>query len=377
MGKKILLGLIGLILGGGIVAALMMTKFAQFDAMGAAAAKQVYPPTPVNVYEAEEITWTPEIPAVGSVVAIQGTTITAEADGTVRTIYYTPGSAIEKGEPLIALDAEVEFAQLNEAEVAAKWARIAFNRAKELSKTRNISRAEMDTAETNVSQAEARVAYFKAVIAKKTLYAPFSGKLGISQIRVGEFISKGTPIISLQSLSPIYVHFSLPQQGLSAIQEGLAVKVASDTYPDHSFTGTISAINPDIDPATRTVRVQATLRNEDHKLRPGMFVNVRTQLDRSEKRLIIPATAVLYGPYGDSVFVIEKSEDPASDVLTIKPTLVRLGERKGDFVAVTKGLAAGDQVVSTGSFKLMANMPVVIDNSLAPEFKLTPTPENN
>lgn len=377
--KKFGLGLIGLLIAGALVAGLTGIKLDQFKTMGEAGAKHVMPATPVNSFTAKEIDWAPELLAVGSVVAIKGTTITSEIEGTVTAIYFTPGGNIEKDQPLIKLNASVEEAQLNEAEVAAKWARIAFERAKELSKTRNISRAELDTAETNISQADAKVAYYKAIIAKKTLYAPFSGKLGISQIRIGEFITKGRPIVSLQSLSPIFVHFSLPQQNLRDMKEELSVMVTSDAYPAMEFEGKISAMNPDIDPLTRTVRVQATLKNENEQLRPGMFVSVKIDLGRQEQRLVIPATAVLYGPYGDSVFTIEETsaEEGGKKTLSIQPKLVRLGEKRGDFVTILQGVQAGEQVVSTGSFKLRANMPVVIDNSLAPEFKLNPMPANN
>jgi membrane fusion protein (multidrug efflux system) len=323
--------------------------------------------------------WTPRIAAIGTVVPIKGATISAEVEGTVREIFYTPGASIKEGAPLVKLDAAIEMAQLHEAQVAAKWARIAFDRAKELSKTKNISVADMDTAETNISQADARVEYYQALIAKKTLLAPFSGKLGISQITLGQFLSKGAPVISLQSLDPVYVHFSFPQNQMGQIAEGFPVRVSLDAHPEQVFTGKISAINPGIDPGTRSFLVQATLDNPQFLLRPGMFVGVEVIGNQVKRQLFIPATAVLYGPYGDSVYVIDerKVEGQEAPELFIQPKLVRLGNKQGDFVAVTDGLTAGTKIVATGAFKLMPQMSVVIDNTLLPAFSTTPKPDNN
>ncbi|MCP5206466.1 MAG: efflux RND transporter periplasmic adaptor subunit [Hahellaceae bacterium] len=380
MFKKILLVLLGIVIVVPIIGSIVGVKLGQFEAMGEAGANMKMPPTPVNSVVVSNIDWVPRIAAIGSVVAIKGTTISAEVEGSVREIFYTPGANVAAGAPLARLDVAIEKAQLHEAEVSAKWARIAFDRAKELSKTKNISIADMDTAETNISQADAKVEYFQALIAKKTFHAPFAGKLGISHITLGQFLSKGAPIISLQSLDPVYVHFSLPQNQFGQVKEGLKVRIGIDAYPGKFFTGQISAIDPGIDPSTRSFRIQATLDNPDHLLRPGMFVSVEVITDVLDRKLFIPATAVLYGPYGDSVFVIEKQPGEGADsseTLVIRQQLVRLGAKQGDFVAVSEGLAEGVQIVATGAFKLMPQMPVVIDNALLPEFKLTPTPENN
>jgi membrane fusion protein (multidrug efflux system) len=380
MFKKILLVLLGIVIVVPIIGSIVGVKLGQFEAMGEAAAKTKMPPTPVNSVVVSNIDWVPRISAVGSVVAIKGTTISAEVEGIVREIFYTPGTSVADGAPLVRLDVAIEKAQLHEAEVSAKWARIAFDRAKELSKTKNISIADMDTAETNISQADAKVEYFQALIAKKTLHAPFAGKLGISQITLGQFLSKGAPVISLQSLDPIYVHFSLPQNQFGQVKEGLRIRITIDAYPGKVFMGQISAIDPGIDPSARSFRIQATLENPNHLLRPGMFVSVEVITEAAERKLFIPATAVLYGPYGDSVYVIEKPVSEAADEsenLVIRQQLVRLGTKQGDYVAVSEGLVEGMQIVATGAFKLMPHMPVVIDNALLPEFKLTPSPENN
>jgi membrane fusion protein (multidrug efflux system) len=237
----------------------------------------------------------------------------------------------------------------------------------------------LDSADSNLKQADAQVDNLRAVIAKKTVRAPFAGKLGIRRISVGQFLEKGSPVVSLHSLDPVFVEFSLPQQRLGELAEGLTVMVSSDAYTGQQFQGKITAINPEIDSATRNVRVQATLANADGRLRPGMFVSVDVVLARSEKVLLIPATAVVHGPFGDSVFTVEEGKSEANGVkpLVAQQRVVRLGLRQGDFVVVTEGVKAGERIISTGVFKLRPGMPVLVDNTLAPHFALTPKPRNN
>jgi membrane fusion protein (multidrug efflux system) len=257
-------------------------------------------------------------------------------------------------------------------------AQLSYDRIKGLFESRSVSQAEFDTADVALRRATAQVDNLRAVIEKKTVRAPFPGKLGIRDISVGQYLGTGSPVVSLQSLDPIYVEFSLPQQRLGELAEGLTVQVASDAYPGAAFQGTITAINPDIDAATRNVRIQATLANSDGRLRPGMFVSVDLILERSEQVLFIPETAVLHAPFGDSVFVIEEDMTAAGGEkpLVVRQRFVQLGARQGDFVIVTSGIKAGESIVSTGVFKLRPGMVVVIDNTLAPEFQLTPAPKN-
>ena len=372
--------IIGLLIALPIVGGLVGIKVLQFSAMGEAAAQQVMPPEPVNAIEVRETQWQPRVASVGTVMAVQGTVVRTEAEGIVREIHFEAGSHVNAGDLLVQLDVDVEKTQLRVAEAAAELARASFKRAKDLIGKRNISQADYDQASITLKQSLAQVDNIRALIEKKTLRAPFAGTLGIRSISVGQFLDKGSEVVSLQSLDPVYVDFSVPQQQLGDLSQGLMVSITSDAYPDHVFTGEISALNPDIDPATRNVRVQATLANADGRLRPGMFVEVSLTLAQTNKVLIIPATAVLYAPYGDSVFVIEEDKKDKTDskpALVVRQQFVRLGERQGDFVVVTKGVSAGDQIVSTGTFKLRPDMKVSIDNSLAPEFKLAPTPENN
>jgi membrane fusion protein, multidrug efflux system len=371
---------------GGLLAAALIgfvvynIKMSQFKKMGEAGAQMMamMPPTPVNAVEVQQQDWQPRVSSVGTVTAVQGTMISAEVEGTVREISFEAGSMVKAGDKLVQLDVGIEQAQLRSAEAVAEGARLTFNRARELIKTQNISQSDYNTANVALKQAEAQLDNIQAVIAKKTIRAPFDGKLGIREISVGQFLQKGNPVVSLHSLHPVYVDFSLPQQRLGETSEGLTVAISSDAYPGRQFTGQISAINPDIDPSTRNVRVQATLGNIEGLLRPGMFVTVDMVLARTEKVMFIPSTAVVYAPFGDSVFLIEEGA-PAADgtkPLVVQQQFVKLGARQGDFVAATEGLKPGQRIVSTGVFKLQPGMGVVIDNTLAPKFTLAPQPDN-
>ena len=342
----------------------------QFKAMGDAAAQQVMPAEPVNSFEVREEQWQPRVAAVGSVVAVQGTVVSAEADGMVREITFEAGSIVKAGDELVRLDVDIERAQLRSAEAAAEWAHVTLKRAQELIGSRAISRAELDSAEAGVKQADAQVDNIQATIAKKVVRAPFAGRLGIRRISVGDFLSKGSPVVSLQSLDPVYVEFSLPQQRLGDLAEGLTVAVTADSYPGDQFAGKITAVDPDVDPATRNVRIQATLANADGRLRPGMFVSVDVLLAQAQDVLVIPATSVVHSPHGASIFVIEEGEADAQGkkALVVRQQPVRLGARRGDFVVATDGATAGDQIVSTGVFKLRPGTSVVVDNTLAPQF---------
>ncbi|WP_344964736.1 efflux RND transporter periplasmic adaptor subunit [Oceanisphaera sediminis] len=370
---------VGLLVVLPMVALLVMIKLNQFDAMTTAGEQQQLPPEPVNVMKVREARWQPKVAAVGSVVAVQGALLRIEAEGIVNSIGFEAGARVEAGDVLLRLDAELEQAQLREAESAAALARLSFRRAQQLRRSQSISQSELDQVSANLKQSQARVDFFRALINRKTLRAPFAGQVGIRQISQGQFLDKGSAVVSLQSLDPVYVDFSLPQQRLADLQQGLAVTITSDSYPEQAFAGKVSGFNPEIDAVTRSVRAQATLANPDGRLRPGMFVAVNMQLARSNTVLLIPQTAVVHGPYGDAVFVLEEGEQAADGAssLVVQSRPVRLGVRRGDFVAVTEGLAVDERVVSTGVFKLRPGMVVVVDNSLAPDFKLDPQPGNS
>jgi membrane fusion protein, multidrug efflux system len=369
-------GVLGVVIVLPIVGAIFGIKAHQSRASAAAMAKMIPPPETVNSVEIREEQWRPRIPAIGSITPVQGTIVSAEVDGIVRSIQFEAGSMVKAGDQLVQLDVEIEQAQLRATEAAAELARVSFDRAKELSAERTIPQAELDSAAATYKQTTAYVDNIRALIEKKTVRAPFAGKLGIRRISVGQFLQKGSPVVSLHSLDPVYVEFSLPQQRVGDLAAGLSVLVSSDSYPGQQFEGTITAINPEVDPATRNFRVQATLPNGEGRLRPGMFVSVEIVLAKAEKLLFIPVTAVNHAPFGDSIFVIEQGLGTTNGTksLIAQQRFVRLGTRQGDFVAVTSGAKAGETIVATGVFKLRPGAPVVIDNTLVPKFTFTPKP---
>ena len=360
-----------------IVGAIAGIKALQFATIGEAFATQVPPVEPVNAVVVQQQLWESHISSVGSVLAVQGTQVSAEADGVVRAIRFEAGSVVHAGDELVRLDDEVEQSQLRSAAAAAELARLTFERAQRLIERRVISQSDFEEAEATWKQATAQVDNFRALIAKKTVRAPFAGKLGIRRVSVGDFLTMGSPIVSLQSLDPVYVDFSLPQRRLGELSEGLVVTATADAYPGEQFRGEITAVEPHVDAATRNVRVQATFANGHGAFKPGMFVSVDVALGTSAPVNVIPATAVVHSPQGASVFIVEPADSSAAtDALVVRQQPVELGERRGDFVVVETGAHADEQVVATGVFKLRPGMPVVIDNALTPEFALTPTPDN-
>jgi membrane fusion protein, multidrug efflux system len=370
--------LFGTTVGLVIVSAIAGVKALQFATIAEAFANPVTPAERVNAAAVLPQQWEARLSSVGSVVAIHGTEVSTEAEGVVRAIEFTAGAVVQAGAELLRLDDEVEQSRLRAAEAAATLARLSFERANRLIARNAISQADLETAEATLKQADAEVDNIRALIAKKVVRAPFTGRLGIRHVSVGDFLAKGSPVVSLQSLDAVYVDFSLPQQRLGDMREGLEVMVAADSHPGRKFSGVITALESRVDAATRNFRVQATLPNADGALRPGMFVAVDVMLDAAEPVLVIPVTAVANAPHGDSVFVIDQAADgTGTPSLVLRQQPVKLGERRGDFVTVEEGPRAGEQVVATGVFKLRAGMPVIIDNTLAPEFSLSPTPGNS
>ncbi len=354
------------------------TKVRQFSAMGAAGAAMVPPPEAVTAALVEEASWDGAIEATGSLAAVQGVTVGAEVPGKVEKIFFSAGATVAAGDPLVQLDISTETAQLRAAEATAELAKLNLDRARVLRAQGTNSAAELDLADAQAKQASASADSIRAVIAKKTIRAPFAGRLGIRLVNIGQILKDGEAIVTLQTLDPIFVNFSVPQQRLAQLAVGTAVRVTSDALPGDSVEGKITAIAPEVDPVTRNVRVQATLANQGEHFRPGMFAAVNVVLPATGKKLIIPSTAVLYAPYGDSVFVIEEKRNDKSGQTqkVIRQQFIRLGAARGDFVAVTDGLKAGEEVVTTGAFKLRPGIAVKVDNKLAPEMKLNPTPEN-
>ena len=361
-----------------IAGPLILIKGSQFKAMGAAGAAMVMPPTTVTAAKVTSDSWANTITAPGSLASYQGVTVGAEVPGKVVKIGFEAGDTVKAGDLLVQLDTSTEEAQLRSAEATAALGNANLARAKELRQSSTNSPAELDAADAQAKQAAAQADSIRAVIAKKAIRAPFAGRLGLRLINLGQILKEGEAISTLQTLDPIYVNFSLPQQRLSQLSVGTTVRVRSDAAPGQIFEGRINAISPEVDPATRNVRVQATLGNKEEKLRSGMFANVEVMLPAATQVLAIPVTAVLYAPYGDSVFIVEEKKDEKTGQVqrVLRQQFVRLGAARGDFVSVLEGLKAGESVVTAGVFKLRTGMSVVIDNTLAPNAQLAPKPDN-
>jgi membrane fusion protein (multidrug efflux system) len=334
----------------------------------------VMPPETISSAVAHEETWQDTSAAVGSITAVQGVTVTPEIAGIVSEIAFESGAVVKKGDLLARFDTSTEEAQLKALQAQLEWARLSLERTRSLRTNSTVSQSELDQAEATWLQAKANADAIQAVIDKKTIRAPFGGRLGIRQINLGEYVDSGKPIVSLQSLTPVYADFSLPQQALAEITTGMVVRVTMDTYTNKQFDGVLTAINPDLDSSTRSVRLQATLDNAEQLLRPGMFARIEVVLPTEQNVLVIPATSVLSAPYGDSVYVIEKGTN--GPVSVVRQQFVRTGRARGDFVVVESGLKAGERVVSAGLFKLRNGAAVTENNDIAPKANEKPKPSD-
>jgi membrane fusion protein (multidrug efflux system) len=372
--KQISIAILGIVI---IVGVLGGIKGLQIGRMIAQGKEFAPPPLTITTTAVETQEWETLLTSVGSLEAVQGVMVAAELDGKVIDIAFEPGAMVKAGQVLVKQDTSSERAQLRSSEATAELAKINLDRMSKLLANNTISQSEYDNAAAQYKQAVAQVDNIRAVIAKKTIRAPFAGRLGIRLVNLGQILNGGDPIVSLQSIDPIYANFLLPQQQLADIRPGYSVRITTNALAEQTITGTISAINPEVDAATRNVKIQATLTNPNERLRPGMYVNVAVVLPAKRSVLTIPVTAVLHAPYGDSVFVVESQDgDGPSGALALRQQFVELGEKRGDFFTVQSGLTSGQTLVSTGVFKLRNGMPVVVDNTLAPEFKLTPRPDN-
>lgn len=362
----------------GLVAALAAlggVKAAQINTLIKAGAAFSPPPESVSSAEVRKERWVARRQAIGSLVAVRGVTLGSELAGLIREITFDSGAAVRKGALLVKLDTSAEEAQLQSARADADLSRLSLERARRLREAGSTSPADLDAAEAHAKQAMAAVANLEAIIAKKSIRAPFDGRISIRQVELGQVLSAGAAVASLQSVTPIHADFWLPQQDLVDLKEGQAVRLTTDTFPKDTWKGTITAINPEVDPGTRNVKVRATFPNPDGRLRPGMFANVEVLSAEQHDVVLVPVTAALYAPYGDTVYVIESKKDAAGhETLTVRQQFVRLGEKRGDFVAVESGLSPGQRVVSSGAFKLRNGMAVAVNEAMAPDAQLHPTP---
>jgi len=350
-----------------VLVALVGIKAAQIISMVKAGKAMVPPPESVTVVQAKSMEWRPVHSAVGTLVAMRAVTLAAELVGAVREIAFENGAMVQQGQLLVRQDTSTEQAQLEGAVADAALAKQTQERAQRLRKDLVNTQVDVEAAQARFIQTKAAVENLRATIAKKIIRAPFAGRVGIRQVELGQVLSAGTPIISLQTVTPIYAEFQLPQQALADVKLGQKVSLKVDVFPDDKWEGSITTINPEVDPSTRNVRMRATVENKDGRLTPGMFANVEVYADHVDTVLVIPATSILFAPFGDSVYVMDKTKGPdGKEQLVAKQRFVRVGERRGDFAAIVSGLKADETVVSNGAFKVKNGMSVQVKNDTAP-----------
>ena len=359
------------------VGGLVATKALQFKTLGEM--QNIPQPVKVTYAQVKPQTWENVISTVGSLRAVDGIVVAAEEPGKIIEIAFTPGSHVAAGDLLVQQDISIEQAQLRSAEAAAELADSNLQRIQRLLKQNSASQSDVDTARAEARQARALVDEVRARITKKSVRAPFAGKLGVRQVSLGQDLRQGDAVVVLQKLHPIQVNFVMPQRQLPRFSVGQTVRVslADQPFSLGPVEGKITAINPQVDPVTRNVSLQAEIDNPDERLLPGMYVTVDIVIPASENVIAVPATAILYAPFGDSVFVIEDNPDTTVGGKVVRQQIIKPGLTRGDFVQVVSGLKGDETVVSTGAFKLYNGQSVETDNSLSPAFSENPEPEDS
>jgi membrane fusion protein (multidrug efflux system) len=371
-----------------VVLGLAATKFEQISsliAMGHAMAKAGPPPEAVGTTVARVDTWQETIDAVGSVAAARGVTVSNDAPGIVSAIHFESGKMVQEGDVLVELDSNVERSQLAAVEARRELAQINAGRTRALVATESLPRSQQDSDDAVVKTSRSDLEALRAQVARKTVRAPFAGKLGIRQVNLGQYLNSGTAITSLEATETVFVDFSLPQQRLSTVSLGMPVLVVIEGENDKPpADGVIKAIDPSIDAATRSLKLRASLPNHDARLLPGMFAKVSVVLPDKRDVVVVPVQSVVHASFGDSVFIVEDRKDseghvmasPAGAPKAARQQFVKLGDTRGDFVSVLDGLVAGQEVVSAGAFKLHNGASVSINNSVQAKAELSPHPEN-
>jgi membrane fusion protein (multidrug efflux system) len=313
---------------------------------------------------------------VGSLRAVRGVDLASEISGLVRSVHFKSGDEVKAGQLLVQLNADPDIAQLHALEAEADLAEITYERDKKQIEAQAISQSTLDSASADLKSKQAQVTQQAAVVAKKTISAPFAGRLGISSVNPGQYVNSGEKIVTLQSLDSIFIDFSLPQQELSRVSRGQTAVVFIDAYPGKTFTGKITAINPKVDPDSRNVQVEAVIANPGRELLPGMYATLEVLYGAAQHYLTLPRTAVTFNPYGETVYLVEeKGTDKAGKkTLTVRQTFVTLGPARGDQVAVLSGVKEGDQVVTSGQLKIKNNSVVIINNQVQPLNDAAPKP---
>ena len=373
MKRRIFSLVVALLLVLGVLGGIGAVKASQIGAM--IEAGESYRPPAIGVTTAPVRTesWDSATTAIGTAVATQSISVAAEVPGTVRTLRFESGETVTRGEVLLTLDDSIERAQLASAVAEVELAQVTLARVESLAGRDAVAQSELDVARARLAQAQASVSALRATIAKRTIRAPFAGRLGIREVDLGEVVQPGAPLVSLQSLDPIYVDFRLPERSLSTVTTGNALRATSALFPGEVLEGRVETIDTRVDERTRSVLVRAVLPNPDERIRPGMSLDVEAVRPARREVRAIPSSGVIYAPYGDSVFVVRTE----GERMTAEQVFVRLGERRGDLVEVIEGLEAGLRIVSTGAFKLQNGVEIREENETAPpEARVDPRPEN-
>jgi membrane fusion protein, multidrug efflux system len=361
-----------------VIAGLGFMKYRQVETAVHAAANFQPPPEAVTSIVAKSDHWPATMDVIGTMEAVQGVTVSADLPGVVAKINFESGQFVNKGEVLVELDTRQEVSQLAALEAQRDLAKINFDRSQELNKQGVISRQDYDRAIADHKQTEANVAETKATIERKTIRAPFSGVLGIRKVNLGQYLAAGAAIVPLQALNPIYVDFGVPQQEQAKVRVGSSLQVISEDLGGRQFNGRVTALDSLVDQTTRNIQVQATLPNPDGKLKPGMFVQVQFGVGAARDVVTLPASAISYAPYGDSVFVITDLKDPKGQSYRgVRQQFVKVDGSRGDQVAVVSGVKPGDEVVTSGVFKLRNGAAVTVNNKVQPENNPAPKPADS
>jgi membrane fusion protein, multidrug efflux system len=361
-----------------VLGGLAFIKYRQVQTAVAANSNFQPPPEAVTSIVAKESAWSSTISVIGTMEAVHGVTVSADLPGTVAKINFESGKAVQVGDVLVELDTRQEHAQLASLQAQHELSNLNYDRAKNLANAGVVSRQDYDRANADQRQTEANVAEVKATIDRKMIRAPFSGILGIRKVNLGQYLAAGAPVVSLQSLDPIYADFGVPQEAALRVQVGRQVVITSEDVPGRVFHGKVTALDSLIDQTTRNIQVQATLPNPGAKLRPGMFVQVAATSGEPQSFITLPASAISYAPYGDSVFIITDMKDPKGQTYRgVRQQFVKVGSSRGDQVAVLSGVKPGEEVVTSGVFKLRNGAAVQVNNKVQPDNNPAPKPADS
>ncbi len=361
-----------------IVAALGFIKFQQISAAMAGGKSYQPPPETVTTVVAASVNWAGTLDAVGSVAPVQGVTLSADLPGVVERIAFASGARVAKGQLLVALDARQERAQLASAEAASELAQLSLERARTLIEQKAIAQSDFDLVSAQYKQAEAAVNEVQATIERKSIRAPFAGVTGIRHVNIGQYVQTADPIVPLQSSDAVYVNFAVPQQYMNTLKVGASVRVMADSGAGSEFAGRVTAIDPEVDASTRNVQIQALVARPRGALRSGMYVTVKASTGASADVVALPITAINYAPYGNSIFIVEDIKGPDGKTYKgVRQQFVQLGRQQGDQVGVLSGVKSGQEIVTSGVFKLRPGAAVVVNNTVTPSNSPSPKPEDS